>query len=211
MTAPRRQEIVVVAFCEQLCVQLMDRDRERELGLVTQGDRPAGIAELYRAHGKQVTRWAARLAGPSLEVDDIVQEVFLVAHQQLATFRGDSQLSTWLFGITANVVRHRRRKERVRRWLMGLVSAEPVPMPSRPTPVEVLLRNEASATVYRALQTLPDKYRTPFVLFELEGLSGQQICELTGINPSTLRVHLLRARQRFAEAVRALAAKEPQS
>lgn len=199
----------MVAFSEQSCVQLMDR--ERELGLVSQGDSPRAIAELYRVHGKQVTRWAARLAGPSLEVEDIVQEVFLVAHQQLSGFRGDSQLSTWLFGITTNVVRHRRRKERVRRWLMGLVSAEPPPVPSRPTPVEALLRSEASATVYRALETLPDKYRTPFVLFELEGLSGQQICELTGIHPSTLRVHLLRGRQRFAEAVRALAAKEPQS
>lgn len=185
---------------------LMDRDLDLERA--RPGDRPLTIAELYRAHGKAVTRWAARLAGPGLEVDDLVQEVFLIAHQQLASFRAESQIKTWLFGITTNVVRHRRRKERIRGWLLQLVAAQPPPQPTRPTPVETLLRREASATVYKALQGMPEKYRTPFVLFEIEGLSGQEICELTGVHPTTLRVHLLRARQRFAKEVQALAAKE---
>src|SRR5947209_4983183 len=78
----------------------------------------------YRAYSTSVGRWAARMAGPALDVEDIVQEVFLVAHQRLSKFRGESSLATWLFGITERVIWHRRRKERWRRWLGG--SAEDV-------------------------------------------------------------------------------------
>lgn len=175
---------------------------------LAQGPRPKAVVDLYREHGRRVTRWAARLAGPWLEVDDIVQEVFLVAHQQLAGFRGEALVTTWLFGITNNVVRHRRRKERLRHWLLGKAANEvPVQAP-RLTPVEVLERNQASATVYRALDGMAEKYRTPFVLFEIDGLSGQEIVELTGVHPSTLRVHLLRARDQFAARIRVLQDKE---
>lgn len=175
---------------------------------LAQGQRPRAVADLYREHGRQVTRWAARLAGPWLEVDDIVQEVFLVAHQQLEGFRGDSLVSTWLFSITNNVVRHRRRKERLRHWLLGKAAYEPPIAAPRLTPVEVLERNQASSTVYKALDGMAEKYRTPFVLFEIEGLTGQEIAELTGVHPTTLRVHLLRARKQFAARVRVLQDKE---
>jgi RNA polymerase sigma-70 factor (ECF subfamily) len=65
---------------------------------------------IYRMHVHQVARWAARLGGPALDLEDIVHEVFAVACRRLSSFRGESSLSTWLFGITDKVVRHRRPK-----------------------------------------------------------------------------------------------------
>lgn len=176
---------------------------------LVQAERYTALADLYQQHGRRVTRWAARLAGPWLEVEDIVQEVFLVAYQQLPGFRGEALLSTWLFGITNNVVRHRRRKERLRHWLLGKASADPSLQVARPTPVEELERSQATSIVYRALDGMAEKYRTPFVLFELEGLSGQEIADLTGVHPTTLRVQLLRAREQFAQRLSALEAKRP--
>ena len=71
---------------------------------------------VYQAHAQTVARWAARLGGPGVDVEDITQEVFLVADRRLREFRQQSQLSTWLFSITAKIVANDRRRRRFRRW-----------------------------------------------------------------------------------------------
>lgn len=159
-------------------------------------ERPT-IEALYREHAPQVARWAARLGGPNVEVEDVLQEVFIVAHRQLPGFRGDSQVSTWLFAITRNVVRQRMARERVRRFFLNALGSESALDEGPRTPVEDVERRESMALVYRALSGMPEKYRTAFVLFEIEGLSGQEVSELTGVKVSTLRVWLMRARAQF--------------
>ncbi len=165
------------------------------------------FARLYQDHARQVVRWATRLGGPGIEAEDIVQEVFLIAHRQLDLFRGDSLPSTWLFGITQNVVRHRRRKDTLRRWLLATSIREGEPPIERPTPIEEIERRESTQLVYRALDGLRDKYRSVFILFEIDGLSGPEISALTGLPPTTLRVQLFRARALFETRLRALTAK----
>ena len=156
------------------------------------------VAALYREHAQRVARWAQRLGGPTADVEDVIQEVFMVVHRELKNFRGDAQLSTWLFRITENVVRHRRRKDRLRRWVGGSATDVAGKLASgRPTPVEALERREASALVYRVLDGMNEKYRTLIILFELEGLSGDEVAELTGTRPSALWVTLHRARAQF--------------
>ena len=167
-------------------------------------ERPT-LEAAYREHAQDVARWAQRLGGPAVDVEDVVHEVFLVVHGQIGDFRGDAKLSTWLYRITENVVRHRRRRERFRRWLGG--SSEDVGgrvASSRPTPVEELERRESESLVYRALDMLPDKQRTLIILFEIEGCSGEQIAELTGSKVNAVWVALHRARARFLDAIEKL-------
>jgi RNA polymerase sigma-70 factor (ECF subfamily) len=154
---------------------------------------------LYRAHAATVARWAAHLGGPSVDVDDCVHEIFLVARRQLARFRGDAKVTTWLYRITERVVNDWRRKERGRDWLRRVrrKDVEQALTPAQPTPVEELERRQASETVYRILDRLADKYRNVLVLFELEGLSGEEIAALTGLKLATVWVHLHRARSHF--------------
>jgi RNA polymerase sigma-70 factor (ECF subfamily) len=178
-------------------------------GQEASGQAPLDLAALYRAHAQTVARFAQRLGGPSVDADDVVQEVFLVVHAQLADFRGDAQVTTWLYRITANIVRHRRRKDRFRRWLGG--SSEDVggkAASSRPTPVEVLERREASRTVYEVLDSMNERYRTLIILFELEGMSGEAIAELTGQKVQTIWVGLHRAREQFLEKLKKIDRKE---
>jgi RNA polymerase sigma-70 factor (ECF subfamily) len=166
---------------------------------------PPELGALYREHAGTVARFAQRLAGPTLDVEDLVQEVFLVAHAQLPKFRGEAKLTTWLYRITENVVRHRRRKERFRRWLGG--SSEEIggkAASGRPTPVEDLERREASRTVYRVLDQMSERYRTLIILFELDGKSGEEIAELTGQKVNSVWVALHRARQQFLERLERL-------
>lgn len=160
---------------------------------------PYEIGAVYRAHAQSVARWAGRLGGPAIDVEDVVQEVFLTAHRLLPEFRGEAKITTWLFRITQNQVRHQRRKLRFRQFLSGDASDVIGQTPStRPTPVEVLEQRQASATVYRVLDGMSDKYRTAFILFEIEQVSGEEIAALLGQKVATIWVWLHRARAQFA-------------
>lgn len=173
---------------------------------------PRDAGALYAEHVQTVTRWAERLAGPSFDLEDIVHEVFCVAHRRLPGFRGDSSVTTWLFGITDNVVRHRRRKERWRRFLVGSASAtqdEVARIASpRPDPLRVAERNDAARTVYRLLDTLPERDRQILILFDLEELSADGVAALLAITPANARLRLHRARARFLRAYKAFEAAE---
>lgn len=165
---------------------------------VLPGSERLELGAIYRAHAQTVARWAARLAGPLLDPEDVVQEVFLIAQRLLPGFRGEAQVTTWLFRITRNVVRHRRRRARLWRLLRDAGDdAARRAASQRPSPLEDLERLEAQATVYRVLDAMSDKYRTVFVLFEMEGLSGQEVAALMGQRLSTIWVWLHRARAQF--------------
>ena len=162
------------------------------------GPATLNIESVYRDYCDAVTRWAARLSGPEVETEDLVQEIFLIAHRKLGSFRHDAALATWLYRITERVVLRRRRRERVRRWLTppharaGLDTAS-----SLPNPLEALQRRRAVLLTYEALEGLNENLRSAFILFEIDELSGQQIADLKGVNVSTVWVWLHRARARF--------------
>jgi RNA polymerase sigma-70 factor, ECF subfamily len=161
-------------------------------------DLPSDAESLYRQHMHQVARWAERLAGPTMDVEDIVHEVFVIAYTRISSFRGDSSLSTWLFGITDKVVRYRRRKERWRRWLSGSAdeTAGNLASPS-PDPLRMTERKQAAACVYRVLDRLSERDRQIIILCELEELDADEVAVLLGINPANARLRLHRARARF--------------
>ncbi len=169
---------------------------------------PVDTASLYRAHAKTVARWAARLGGPTIDPNDVVQEVFLVAQRRLGAFedRG-GQLTTWLFRTTEKVVQTARRKHRLRGWLARWTGAGTPGLASAgPGPGEALERRQEIESVYRVLDRLPYKQRQVLVLFEIEELSTQQIADLIGARLGTVRVWLFRARARFVELHAELAA-----
>jgi RNA polymerase sigma-70 factor (ECF subfamily) len=171
---------------------------------------PREIGALYRLHAQTVSRWAARLGGPETDIDDVVQEVFLTAHRLLSGFRGEAKITTWLFRITQNQVRHQRRKQRYRRFLRGTANDVAGQIVSnRPTPVEELEQRQASTTVYKVLDGLSDKYRTAFILFEIERLSGEEIASLLDQKVNTIWVWLHRARAHFVAELAKLEKSEP--
>jgi RNA polymerase sigma-70 factor, ECF subfamily len=164
---------------------------------------PPDLSTIYRTHVRDVARWAERLAGPGFDLPDLVHEVFEIAQRRLPSFRGDSSLSTWLFGITEKVVRHRRRRDRLRHWLVGSANdvARHVPAPG-PNQHDQLEKKERIARVYRVLDLLPERDRQILILFELEELSGDQIANLLGIKVGNVWLRMHRARERFLKAFR---------
>lgn len=172
----------------------------------------ATFEEIYRAHGKSVTRWALRLLGPTEDFEDVVQDVFLVVKRRLPQFRGDAQITTWLYEITVRVVQEWRKRARWWSWVTGRgqspsrgrlhfelwAPSEPVPDPHA-----LYEARERTRVLYQLLDQLSESYRTTFILFELEGLSGERIAEITGAHLSTVWTRLSRGRRKFTELMRA--------
>src|SRR5437667_3232853 len=80
---------------------------------------PLDVGTIYRQHADDVARWARRLGGPDIDVEDVVHEVFLVVQRRVAEWRGEARITTWLYEIAFRVVRDRRRRWRWRRWSGG--------------------------------------------------------------------------------------------
>ena len=145
-------------------------------------------------------RWAARLGGPGIDVEDVVQDVFLVAKRRLKSLDESWSIQTWLFRTTEKIVQAARRKRRLRRWLsLTHDPAAPGMGAPRPTPAEALEQERAVEEVYRVLDRLPERQRRVLVLFEIEGMSTQEIADLIDAQVGTVRVWLFRARARFLE------------
>lgn len=163
---------------------------------------PLTFAAVYAAHAPTVARWAARLGGPSADVEDITQEVFLVVNRRLSEFRGDSRMSTWLFGITAKVAANERRRRKLRQWWFRLVPGAGDDAPAAGEgALEQLEKRERRAMFHRALDRLNERYRRALVLFELEEMSVDDVAAHMELKPGNVRVLLHRARAAFLESM----------
>ena len=161
---------------------------------------PSGptFATVYAEHAATVARWASRLGGPSADVEDITQEVFVVVNRRLNEFTGQSRMSTWLFGITAKVAANERRRRKLRQWWFRLVpnAVEHAPAGGEGALAE-LEKRERRVLFHRALDRLSERHRRALVLFELEELSVEEVAAHLGLRPGNVRVLLHRARAAF--------------
>lgn len=165
-----------------------------------QASRADALDELYDSYAAEVTGWARRLAGPTADIEDMVHDVFVVALRRRFTFQGGATLKTWLFRITHNVVRNRMRRTFVRKLLLRRREEEMADALSAPlTPYQEMERREDQQRFYRALDRLPDRHRTAIILYEIEGLSSDEVAELIGASVGTVWVWLHRGRAKLAE------------
>jgi RNA polymerase sigma-70 factor (ECF subfamily) len=161
------------------------------------------FAAVYREHAMTVARWVARLGGPLLDVEDVTHEVFIKVQRELPQFRGEAQLTTWLFSLTANTVRTRRRTERFRRFFRAPLSLGLDVADAGLLAGEQLERHQAERALYQVLDQLSERDRRVLVLFELEGRSGREVAELLEVKLEQVWVLRHRARSRFAALMRA--------
>jgi RNA polymerase sigma-70 factor, ECF subfamily len=162
--------------------------------------------QLYEEHFRFVWRSLHRLGVREDDVPDAVQEVFVVVHRRLAEFEARSKMTTWLFGICMRVASDHRRSAAVRREIPtegAVLDAAESGADDAAAQADVRKRREL---LYRILDELPEEQRAVFILFELEGLSGDAIGELMGIPVGTVRSRLRLAREGFRRALTRLQA-----
>jgi len=160
------------------------------------GGRPEFRA-LYDAWFNEVLRWTRALGGPEADRDDIVQEVFLVVRRRFASFDGGN-LAGWLYRITRRQVRDFRRRTWVKHIFSKASLVDPERLPHREgNPADALEQKEDQRVLHRMLQKLNDDRRAALVLFEIEGLSGEEIARIQNVPVNTVWTRLHHARREF--------------
>ncbi len=175
---------------------MLPSPESRESLMVASEPTSLDLRRLYDEYRDLVRRAVIRLGGPRQDAEDLIHEVFVIAAARLGTFRGESQPSTWLYGICVKVVCHARRKER---WLGLFQRGETPELPTYDSPHRHFEQREAAEICYRILNQLSEKKRTVFVLFELEQLTGEEIAIALDCPLKTVWTRLHHARKEFVQ------------
>ncbi|HVZ71471.1 MAG TPA: RNA polymerase sigma factor [Polyangia bacterium] len=153
--------------------------------------------EIYDQWFEHVARWLRALGAPSADSEDLAQEVFLVVRRRLHAFDGRN-LAGWLYRIAdRQVAAHRRR-----RWFKSVVSKRPaVVLEELPDaalgPAATVERREKERLLESLIAKMSDTRRATFVLFEIEGYSGDEIARMQRIPVATVWTRLHHARKEF--------------
>jgi RNA polymerase sigma-70 factor (ECF subfamily) len=149
---------------------------------------------VYVTYFLHVTRWVRAFGCPPADIEDVAQEVFLIARRHLSK-EPLANLSGWLFRVAQRTTRAHRRRV----WVSRVLHLEPdMEVDSHQAgPVEALEQREARRQMQRVLSCMTERRRTTFFLFEIEGYTGEEIAALEGSPVSTIYTRLHHARRDF--------------
>ncbi|HXK19501.1 MAG TPA: sigma-70 family RNA polymerase sigma factor [Polyangiaceae bacterium] len=165
-------------------------------------DKRLSVTQVHERHGEFVWRTLHRMGVRAPHVEDVYQEVFLVVHRRLSSFNGQCALTTWLYEICFRVTAGYRRKAHFRHEQLLHDWSEMEGLSSQaPTPEQKLVTARRAKQLERILDSMPLEYRVVFVMFELEGLTSEEIAESLGAPLGTVYSRLYRARKRFARSL----------
>lgn len=166
------------------------------------------LEEIYREHFGFVWAVLRRLGVAERDLEDVVQDVFVVVHRRLAEFEGRAAMRTWLYAITVRVAWNHKRRRR-HREPDAETSATGLVAPSASSdPEEHTVRTQAGRLLDELLGRLDDDKRAVFVLSDIEGLTAPQIAAIVGTNPRTVYSRLRAARDRVHGDLARLQARE---
>ena len=165
------------------------------------GDARERFAELVARHQRRAARIAFHYLRNAADTDEAVQDAFIKAYSHLASFREELPFEVWFTRILINGCLDRiKARNRRERWIVSLPESDggerdlAERTPGRgPSPEEQVLAKERRQRLAAALSQLPDRQRSVFMLSHYEGCTSREVSAITGLNESTVRVHLFRA------------------
>lgn len=170
----------------------------------------AAFEELVARHERQVFTLARRIVQNEHDAEDVTQQAFISALENLGGFREQARFATWLYRIATHAALKIIRKRRG----LDTVSLEAATEPNeafegvahpefiadwRQSPEELVQRNETRRLLDDALAQLDEKHRLVFLLRDVEGLSVKETAEALGLSEANVKVRLLRARLHLRE------------
>jgi RNA polymerase sigma-70 factor (ECF subfamily) len=165
------------------------------------------VSEVYEAHFRYVWRCLRSLGVREAQLDDALQDVFIVVQRRLPDFDGRVALSTWLYAIALRVARKARERSR-RDALKAGADAESDEAPAPHADAEAALQHSQRLLLARAaLESLDDDKREVFVLAHVEQMSAPEMARVIGVPLNTVYSRLRAARQAFAHEVQRLSSR----
>lgn len=155
------------------------------------------VRHLYETHADLVYRNLIRLGTRAADAPDLLQETFLVVHRRWGELDPSLPVEAWLWGIAVGLVRNYRRRafRRSERNDVGIEGFHEV------TPELDLVRARQRRDITRAIDALDPEKRAVFVMFEIEGLTGQRIATSLGVPLGTVHSRLFAARKELTSAL----------
>lgn len=168
---------------------------------------PNDFSSMYADQLSFVWKSLRRLGVAERDLDDLTQEVFIVAFQRIASYEPSRPLRPWLFGIALRVASGHRRRAFVHREVGG--SLPRFFFDQRPSPLDAAETAQTMARVLAALETLRMERKAVFILHDIDGHSIPEVAEALSIPVNTAYTRLRAARADFTTAYRGLTAEEP--
>lgn len=170
--------------------------------------------EIVRRYQKKVYNTTYRMMGNHEDASDLAQEAFIRIYRNLRSFQGKSSFSTWLFTITTNVCRDELRKRQRRLQAQSL--SEPVQFDDGEVEREIAddsmapevmsLHREMQDEIQAVIEQLPSEQKEAIILREFQGLSYEEIAEISGVAVGTIKSRISRARQSMKKELSTLIA-----
>lgn len=156
---------------------------------------------IYDTFRPKIHRYLARMTGAN-EADDLTQEVFIKVSRGLKDFRGESQLSSWIYRIATNVaLDHLRCSSQMTTGISSIDTEgeeEPVRLRGEISSIDQqLIQKEMNACIRNVIEKLPEEYRTVILLRELEEFKNNEIAEILQVSLDTVKIRLHRARAKL--------------
>jgi RNA polymerase sigma-70 factor (ECF subfamily) len=164
-------------------------------------DEKPRFEDIARDLAQPIMRYLERYVGDRTTAEDLWQETLMRMHKGLPAFAGRSSVKTWVFCIASRVAadyfRHPERKTRV----VELDEAADVVDSDRAISDRLVI-DEMNECVRQVIDSLPDTYRAALILYELEGLSAEEIAEICDCSLAAVKIRIHRARLRLKEALK---------
>ena len=184
--------------------QSKEKSEERKLIESAQGGNQEAFGRLIRMHQKRLFRMIYGLTKSFDLAEDLVQEAFIRAYKALDRFNPEYAFYPWLSTIARNLTYNQVTREEKQHSLDSLSEKGFDPQSEELGPLDKLLDDEGQARFYKALNALPTKYRTVFVLRHFENMQYTDIATHLKIPPGTVDSRLFRARQMLMEELKDL-------
>ncbi|HXD16934.1 MAG TPA: sigma-70 family RNA polymerase sigma factor [Vicinamibacterales bacterium] len=182
----------------------MNRTEDRQLVAKLQARDETAVHELAERYGSRIYQLALRQMKNREDAEEVTQDVLMKVYRKIDAFRGDSALSSWIYRITFNTAMSRLRTSKLARVAQQHernrdsedenLRAVRQPADWSNMPDEELLRAQLRRAVVAAIQDLPEIYRVPVVLRDIEGLSTEEASTRLHVKDQTLKSRLHRGR-----------------
>jgi RNA polymerase sigma-70 factor (ECF subfamily) len=183
---------------------------DAELVKRVQGGDKAAFDVLVQKYQHKVINLVGRFVSDRSECQDIAQDAFIKSYRAINSFRGDSQFYTWLYRIAANTAKNylASRARKSPGYTVDVEDAEHFEgesgLKEYANPENLLLTEEIKATVFSAIEKLPEDLKSAITLREIDGLSYEEIAEVMGCPIGTVRSRIFRARDVIDKELRPL-------
>jgi len=193
----------------------MNRREDRQLIARLRARDETAVHELAERYGSRIFQLALRHMKNREDAEEVTQDVLMKVYRKVGAFRGDAALSSWIYRITFNTAMSRLRNTRLARAAeqerdraMAAEAALDQPRTPRQTadwsqiPDELMLRTQLRHAVAEAIRELPEIYRAPVMLRDIEGLSTEEASSRLKLKDQTLKSRLHRGRLMLRERLR---------